>query len=110
MQNKVIQKLFGSFIELERAIIAAKQTLNNKENPPVEIIERIDQYLLILSRQRDLGTKLCEYASAGEWDQVSRHVRLINGLSAMIRDDAKDIISYITANDIVMENEVRSVI
>ena len=93
MKKIVIKRLFESFAELERAIKSAKKTLEKNVNAPPEILERIESYEEILEKQQNLATALCGHASLGNWDEVSRHVRLINGLSAMIRDDARDVIS-----------------
>lgn len=89
----IVNRLFESFAELERAILSAKETLTNKQNAPVAVLERIESYEGILNKQRSLAMALCRFASAGNWDEVSRHVKLINGLSAMIRDDAREVLA-----------------
>ncbi len=92
--NKIIiSRLFESFNELERAIVSARQTLEKKSEPPKEILARIASYEGILDKQRNLATALCGHSSLGNWDEVARHVKLINGLSAMIRDDAREILA-----------------
>lgn len=88
-----IQKLLNSFDELERAIFAAKQTFEAKAIAPDGILERIQNYESILNKQRSLADELCRHATLGDWQEVNRHVQLINGLSAMIRDDAKEVLS-----------------
>ena len=55
--------------------------------------------LPILAKQRSLAVALCEAIAQKDWDEVTRHVTLINGLSAMIRDDAKAILSAISTQD-----------
>jgi hypothetical protein len=42
---------------------------------------------------------LCEAISRKNWDEVNRNVTLINGLSAMIRDDAKAILAAVVETD-----------
>ena len=93
MQETMIDRLFSSFAELEQAIGSAKVTLQSKPNVPAELLKRIESYDGILAKQRGLASSLCEHISKGNWDEVSRHVNLINGLSAMIRDDARAILS-----------------
>ena len=93
MKKIVIKRLFQSFIELDRAIASAKATLANRKDAPQELLERIRSYEEILDKQRSLATSLCGHASLGNWEEVSRHVKLINGLSYMIRDDARDILA-----------------
>ena len=98
MQDSIIDRLFASFSDLEQAIGSAKNTLSQKGNIPEEIMKRIESYDSILEKQRGLASSLCEHINAGNWDEVSRHVNLINGLSAMIRDDARAILAAISGN------------
>jgi len=93
VKQTVIKRLFQSFNELERAIHSAKHSLEKKEGTPSEVLERIGTYEEILEKQRNLASALCGHAYMGNWHEVSRHVQLINGLSAMIRDDAREILS-----------------
>jgi hypothetical protein len=98
MDSSIIQRLFASFTELEAAIHSARATLESKPSIPQEVIARLNSYDGILSKQRNLAEKLCVLIEKGDWDEVSRHVSLINGLSAMIRDDARAILSALSAN------------
>jgi len=108
MENtNIIDRLFSSFAELETAIDGAKATLAKKKSVPDEIIRRLSSYDGILAKQRALAGSLCQHINKGEWDEVSRHVGLINGLSAMIRDDARAILSAISLNaDNSTEDEI----
>jgi predicted short-subunit dehydrogenase-like oxidoreductase (DUF2520 family) len=93
MENNIIERLFSSFTDLETAIESAKKTLRTKDHVPGEILARLDSYDGILAKQRGLAASLCECINKGDWDEVNRHVGLINGLSALIRDDARAILS-----------------
>lgn len=106
LQQLVIDRLFDSFKDLERAIGSAKRALGDKPEPPKEILERIDGYQNILDKQKSLATALCGYAKVGNWDEVARHVKLINGLSAMIRDDAREIVAGMQPNFSAPEKEL----
>jgi len=92
----IIDRLFSSFEELESAISSAKKTLSEKESVSPEILDRIDSYDSILAKQRGLARQLCAHITDGNWDEVARHVNLINGLSAMIRDDARAILGALS--------------
>ncbi len=106
MQNNIVDRLFASFTDLEQAIESAKSTLASKAAVPQEVITRLQSYDGILSKQRNLANRLCEHIKNGNWDEVSRHVSLINGLSAMIRDDARAILTALSLNnDPAMEQE-----
>lgn len=97
-QGNIVERLFASFTDLETAIESAKTTLQKRGTIPEEVIQRLDSYDSILSKQRRLATALCEHIHKGDWDEVNRHVGLINGLSSMIRDDARRILSSLSLN------------
>jgi hypothetical protein len=98
MQDNIIDKLFTSFEELEVAIEGAKTTLAKRQSISPEILARLNSYDGILLKQRNLAKELCLHLNQGNWDEVSRYVSLINGLSAMIRDDARAILSQLNLN------------
>jgi hypothetical protein len=98
MQTNILERLFVSFTDLETAIKGARATLASKSSVSPEILERLDSYDDILSKQKNLAIQLCRYISNEEWDEVSRHVSLINGLSSLIRDDARAILSSLSLN------------
>jgi hypothetical protein len=92
LKSSMIERLFLSFEELETAIRHAQRSLELRPNTPSEIICRLRSYDTILTKQRVLAHKLCDYLARQEWDEVSRHVNLINGLSNFIKDDARSIL------------------
>lgn len=98
MQSNIIDRLLSSFEELEQAIGSAKVALLQKGRMSPEILERLDSYDGILAKQRGLAESLRSHLAVGNWDEVNRHVSLINGLSAMIRDDARAILGALSLN------------
>ena len=105
MQQNIIERLFQSFSELEQAIDSAKATLREKESVSPTVLERLDSYGGILEKQRGLAATLCEHIANKNWEEVNRHVTLINSLSAMIRDDARAILSSFAANSDPQDDE-----
>ena len=104
--NSIIERLFASFSDLERAIEGAKATLAKRDSVPAELVERLSSYDGILIKQRALAVTLCDHINKGDWDEVTRHVGLINGLSALIRDDARAILGSLSSNgDTVADDE-----
>jgi hypothetical protein len=99
LAEEIIEKLFLSFTELEQAINSAKSTLNNKPNVPSFVFERLSSYDAILSKQRELASNLCFYVEQNNIAEIGRHVGLINQLSQMVRDDAKDILGVLTTEN-----------
>lgn len=90
--GNLVDKLLESFNELDRCITHTRTALAEKNGVPEDILSRVEQYSSIVSKQRDLALGLREHLSLQNWDEVARHVRLINGLSGMIRDDAQAIL------------------
>jgi hypothetical protein len=88
--------LFASFTELEGAINKARNTFKARASIPDSVVKRLESYDTILAKQRSLAVSLCESIARKNWDEVNRNVGLINGLSAMIRDDAKAILSAVS--------------
>ena len=99
MEPRIIENLVASCTELEGAITQARLTFRSRESVPEGVVKRLESYDTILSKQRSLAVALCEAIAQTDWDEVTRHVTLINGLSAMIRDDAKAILSAISISD-----------
>lgn len=93
MSEALIDKLLQSFEELDRCISVTKQVLAEKQGVPQEVLDRVGQYPQIVNKQRDLASGLRTHIATQNWEEVARHVKLINGLSAMIRDDAQAILS-----------------
>ena len=92
MKAIVIKKLLQSINELESAIAKAKISFADRPGGDA-VIERIKHYEDMLRKQKSLTTTLCGYAVQGNWNEVNRHVKLINGLSLMIRDDARELLN-----------------
>ena len=93
MQKIVIDRLFRSFDELETAITSARRALERLDKDNTDIIKRMNSYQQMLTKQRYLANELCDHAGSGKWEEVDRHIKLINGLSLMIRDDAREIVA-----------------
>lgn len=93
MSDSLINKLLVSFDELDRCIDMTKSVLATKDGVPLDIVDRVNQYSDIVKKQRTLAFGLKEHISVKNWDEVGRHVKLINGLSGMIRDDAQAILA-----------------
>ena len=93
MNESIVEKLLSSFDELDRCIYVTKQVLSGKDGVPEDILVRVEQYGEIVAKQRGLAHQLQEFIDAQDWQEVGRRVKLINGLSGMIRDDAQAILA-----------------
>jgi hypothetical protein len=105
MESNIIERLFASFTELEAAITKARTTFKSRPSIPESVVRRLESYDSILAKQRSLAVSLCEAISRKNWDEVNRNVSLINGLSAMIRDDAKAILAAVATPEEATERD-----
>ncbi len=88
-----IKRLFESFSELDSAIRGLRATTERNGQGNKVLDGRIRVYEEMLNKQKALALALCAYATLGNWNEVTRHIRLINGLSTMLRDDARELLS-----------------
>ena len=93
MSYALIDKLLSSFDELERCIALTKEVLSKKKGIPENVIQRVNKYSEIVAKQRALTEELVTHLANQNWEEVTRNVKLINALSAMIREDAQAILS-----------------
>ena len=104
VEEGIVDRLFSSFIDLEKAIDSARKSLEKSSSAvPAEVFERLDSYGGIINRQRQLTEELAGYVRNGDLDEVMRHVTLINGLSGMIIDDAHAILASIQEEEITFD-------
>lgn len=94
--TEIMAKLFGSFTELEQAIGGARMKLQKRGSIPQEVLNRLSSYEEILEKQRQLALSLSDHIEKKNTYEVARHVKLINGMSAMIIQDARAILSMVS--------------
>lgn len=93
MSEVLITKLLDSFNELEKCIVYTKDVLAQKEGVSEDVLQRVNQYFEIVNKQRSLTEELRAHMQSQNWDEVSRHIKIINGLSSMIKEDAQSILT-----------------
>ena len=96
--SELISRLRDSFGNLERAISGARSTLEKNQNVPKSFIDRLDSYEEILSKQRLLARSLDDLVQVGGFEQIAQHVKVINSLSGMIIDDAKNMLASLSTS------------
>ncbi len=96
MPHSVVRKLFESISELERSVDLAKRTFASSAVVRDDLLERVNQYDKVLLKQRQLASQLTDCIEREDWPEVTRHIRLINGLSSLIHEDARSLIAEIT--------------
>ncbi|MCB0335383.1 MAG: hypothetical protein KDD62_03735 [Bdellovibrionales bacterium] len=95
MNNEQLTKLFGSLKTLETTIENVYERLASKENVSDKVLERVASYRKICDMQKRFSIQLEQKLGEKKYEEVARLVKLINGLSAMIMDDARLILSGI---------------
>lgn len=94
MPQAIIKRLFDSLDELERSIHLAKTALSAREGgESPTMLQRIAYYEEVLGKQRLLARALVSYLQQENWGEVARHIKLINGFSSLIHDDAKTFVA-----------------
>lgn len=94
MVTDLVSKLLDSFAELERCIDVTKDVLSTRDDVSPDVLHRVASYSEMVAKQRKLALELELLIANQEWDQVNRYVRLINGYSHMIRQDAQEILAF----------------
>ncbi len=93
MSELLIGKLLDSFNELEKCIVYTKDVLSKKDGVSDDVLSRVNNYFEIVNKQRALTEELREHMKSQNWDEVTRHIKIINGLSSMIKEDAQAILT-----------------
>jgi|GEM_PF-5659618 len=92
----ILGKLMMSFDELDRCISSTREILGGKPGISKAVLSKMEQYAEIIVKQREIAGQLSDRIDQGDWISVGRLVRLINGLSAMIREDAQAMLTVAT--------------
>ena len=98
MGNISVDKLMNSFRKLELAISTAKSVVSQRDHAAQDVIQRLEKYQAILSKQRSLAIDLSASVATKDWSAAGRHLKIINALSTMIRDDASGLIKRYDSN------------
>jgi hypothetical protein len=93
--TSTLEALFNSLNDLGTAIHSARDKLVRRSSVPEEVLARLRSYDTILEKQRTLAFELCRHIQVENAPEVERTVNLINNLSKMIRDDAREVLSSV---------------
>lgn len=94
-KSEVLKRLSQAITELEEAVYAAKDVIENKPEYPMAAIERLDHYLTIVEQQRGCLLAISDLMDEKNFEALTLEVQKINGLSAMIRDDARELLGVL---------------
>lgn len=99
MEALVLERLLESLGELEESIQAAQRALVGRVGADPELEQRLRQYESMLLQQRQLAFELSALMEKGSWESVARSVRIINGISTMLRDDARAVVASLAGGE-----------
>ena len=95
MNNEVVSKLQESVFLLEISVNSARQTLTEKYGIDHPVGVRLDSYIPAIENQKAQISKLQNAIQEQNFGEVVRLATIINGISFMIKDDARQIVEYI---------------
>ncbi|MCB0345330.1 MAG: hypothetical protein KDD66_09430 [Bdellovibrionales bacterium] len=98
MPHSIVKKLFDSIAELERSVDLAKRAFASSAIVRNDLLDRVNQYDSVLHKQRQLVSQLTDCVEREDWPEVTRHIKLINGLSSLIHEDARSLIAEISVD------------
>ncbi len=93
MRPEKLQQLERSLTNLEAAIDGVHKRFTERNDVPEHIIKRINQYRDICARQHILCSELKFDIEEQDIEQVAQQIKVINGLSSMLVDDVKQLLS-----------------
>ena len=93
---EVIRKLRGSLDNLEKSVILAKVAFCKQDVIPTDVLRRIISYEEAIAKQKGLADKLIVMLETGKAQEAVQLIKVINGFSAMIFEDANDLIKTIS--------------
>jgi hypothetical protein len=88
MEQTVLDKLKESIDSLDQSVSSALLALEKKQADPKKI-SRVHEYKTLIVTQKQYVTELETKILANDLSELDRLVSIINGISALIRDDAK---------------------
>jgi len=104
---EIIARLSKSIDELEHSIIQATEALSLKFGENHSTTIRLNEYNKAIQNQRKQIEKLTEAIQNNNFEEISRGVSIINGLSHMIKEDAKGLVeSMFSENTSVIDKDM----
>lgn len=88
----LISQLAQSIKSLELTIDAARECIAEKHGESHPIVIRLDNHFLSIARQKKYIQQLKQAIMRGNINEMYRIANIINSISAMIQDDAREIV------------------
>jgi len=95
MQNEMLIKLKESIAYLEESIHSALSAMKGR-GAKGDTLNRIGEYFKLVDSQKKYIQELEHKILNNDLSDLSRLVALINGISSMIKDDAKSLLEELT--------------
>lgn len=104
-----VEQLFVSIESLRAAVTKARENLSFVADDLVDkdsILNHFSDYEEILNKQEKFAHELITELKNNNLEGIHRYCRLINGMSVMIRDDAKEIAKFLNNSELEVNNDV----
>lgn len=101
--HETLRRLCRSINDLEKAVQTARITLSKKPACPRTTFDRLDVYLTIIEKQRDIIPDIVRLMQSDPKDELFMAIRRVNALSEMVRDDARDLLAEISSSPVKPE-------
>ena len=96
---EVIRKLRDSLNNLEKSVGTAKSALCKQDVISTDILKRVINYEEVITKQKGLVDKLIVMLDRGNANEAVRLIKVINGFSAMIFEDANDLVKTMSGEE-----------
>jgi len=96
-----ILRVFNSFNALDDALQKAKDIVQAEEMSHPALMLRIEKYEEILNKQREVAESLRQHMKSKNWAAVRKEMKVMSGLSILMREDALDLIYEIQGAKII---------
>jgi len=93
LAQELIIKLMASLTEVQETVKDTREKLNQRNDVPQDVFNRLDSYDEIVTKQKILCEELDNHFKTKNVVEIARCVKLMNCYSSMIRDDAHEILT-----------------
>lgn len=106
MDISIIEKLNQSVDSLEYSIHTAAKSIVSKYGEDHTASKRLQQYSSAINSQRSYIENLNQAVQNNNLDETYRLIQIINGISTLIKDDARALVECLYNNSCEIDKDV----
>lgn len=92
MNYGFLVSLISSLRELENSIRNAYSIVASRHPVNRDTLDRLEHYRSVIIKQRSLALDVIEAVNQKRWNEVKRHLKLINAMSELLHHDARNLV------------------